>query len=494
MPAVHLLGRDRSRTRVFCLATITVVGVVLVWSRFANIGTSFWSDEAHSAYYFAGRGPHAIFFSTYVPNNHALYNLLSWITTGAFGRSEPASRFWSVVPGLIAVAIAAWWAWRRLGMIAATAVVVLMTVSPVHWALTTQARGYGLAMLAGLLMLIEAVRTSDHEATRDIVAFSIAALIGIWTLPVFAIPAIAHAAVLLCNPRIRRRVLLLCGAIAVGSLAFYAPMLGDILHNADQQFGSRLTVLDIATGAYHHMAAPTVGSALPGDLHSAENAVARFLVVALLAAAAVAWLWRRRERTLLAHLVVPVFGTYLVLFAGRFYVQPRFTSYLLFHIVVLLAIGAQAGWDALPRVTASRAVTAILLVAVGVVGTARIAHLVEAQAHLPWENHRFVADVANAIGAEKVYTDTTHPVADFYYLGRRRVVWLRRPVLKRRTFCKMRGRFMFVDDTYHGRHVNLSCLRRRHPVVIDVPQQTDPPIRAPGKITIYIVPSARRRR
>ena len=53
---------------------------------------------------------------------------------------------------------------------------------------------------------------------------------------------------------------------------------------------------------------------------------------------------------------------------------------------------------------------------------------------------------------------------------------------------------MFVDDTYHGRHVNLSCLRRRHPVVINVPQQTDPPIRAPGKITIYIVPSARKRR
>jgi len=85
---------------VFSLALVAAMGLVLVWTRLANIGTSFWSDEAHSAYYFAGQGPHAIFFREYVPNNHALYNLLSWVTTGALGRSEAASRFWSVVPGI----------------------------------------------------------------------------------------------------------------------------------------------------------------------------------------------------------------------------------------------------------------------------------------------------------------------------------------------------------------------------------------------------------
>ena len=65
MPAVQLLGRGR--TRVFCLAACAAMLVVLVWSRFANLGTSFWSDEAYSAYYYAGRGPRAIFLSTYVP-------------------------------------------------------------------------------------------------------------------------------------------------------------------------------------------------------------------------------------------------------------------------------------------------------------------------------------------------------------------------------------------------------------------------------------------
>ena len=78
---------------------------MLVWSRLANLGTSFWSDEAYSAYYYAGRGPRGIWFGTYVPNNHVLYNLLSWVTTGAVGRFEASYRIWSVVPGAAAVAL-----------------------------------------------------------------------------------------------------------------------------------------------------------------------------------------------------------------------------------------------------------------------------------------------------------------------------------------------------------------------------------------------------
>ncbi len=495
MPAVQKIGRlsarrGRSRTGMLCIAILAVMGVVLVWSRLANIGTSFWSDEAHSAYYFAGRGPHAIFFREYVPNNHALYNLLSWMTTGALGRSEAASRFWSVVPGIAAIAIAGAWAWRRLGMIAAATIVVLATVSPVQWALTTQARGYGLAMLGGVVMLIGAVRACDRAATRDIVLFAAGALVGIWTLPVFALAAIAQAAVLVWDARVRRRALIACGVVAVGSFLFYAPMLGDILANSDQEFGTRLAVVSVVTGVYHHLAAPTVGSALPTDPHAFLNQIGTFLVVVGLATVAAVQLWRSRERALLANLLVPVFGTYLALVVGRFYVQPRFASYLLLHVIVILGIGAQASWDALRRVTPARALAAVLLVAVAVVGTARITDLVERQADLPWENNRFIATVAEGTGVKKVLTDSTHPVPFYYYLGRDRVVRLGTPAMNRRKFCTVKRRFMFVHDSYHHEPVNLRCLKRRRAVIVRVPQQADPPIRRPGKLTIYIVPAA----
>jgi len=489
-------GRSRSRTRDFCAAVCSVMGIVLVWSRLANLGTSFWSDEAHSAYYYANRGPHGIFFGKYVPNNHVLYNLMSWATTGFVGRFEAAYRFWSVAPGLAAVALAAWWAARRLGALAATAIVVLTAVSPVHFVLTPQARGYGLAMLAAVVMLIGAVRASDHESPRDIVMFAIGALVGIWTLPVFAIAVAAQAGVLVWNPRLRRTTLIACGVIAAASLAFYAPMLGDILHNTDQEFGTRLGLVAVVTGAYHHLGAPTVGNALPTDPHGLVNQLATFLVIVALTAAAVLGLWRKRERALLANLVVPVLGTYLVLVVGRFYVQPRFTSYLLFHVIVLFGIGAQAIWDAICRVTPARALAAALIVVVAVVGTARIGHLVDEQAHLPWENNRFVADVANSSGIRYVFTDSTHPVAFYYYLGRARVIQLSDSAMRRRQYCTVRNRFIFLDDTYHQQvKPNLRCLvGGRHALRLDVPQQLDPPIRRPGKFTIYLVPAARGRR
>jgi hypothetical protein len=223
------------------------------------------------------------------------------------------------------------------------------------------------------------------------------------------------------------------------------------------------------------------------------NEVGTFVVIIGLTTVAVARLWRDRERALLANLLAPVFGTYLALVVGRFHVQPRFASYLLLHTVAVLGIGAQAIWDALRRVTPARAIAAALLIAVAVVGTARISHLVEQQSELPWENYRFIADVAAATGIEKVLTNSTHPVPFYYYLGRERVVWVRKPAMNRRQFCKVKERFMFVDDTYHREPVQLRCLQRRRAVVLKVPQQTDPPIRRPGRLTIYIVPADKTR-
>ena len=179
-------------------------------------GTSFWSDEAYSAYYYAGRGPRGIFFGDYVPNNHVLYNLLSWVTTG---RARPVR---GVVPDLERRARRGRGrADRVVGLEAARdrsrrpSLVVLATVSPVHLVLTPQARGYGLAMFARRRDAHRRGPGERHEATRDVVLFAVGALVGIWTLPVFAIAAIAQAGVLLWNQELRKRTLIACGAIAV---------------------------------------------------------------------------------------------------------------------------------------------------------------------------------------------------------------------------------------------------------------------------------------
>jgi hypothetical protein len=191
--------------------------------------------------------------------------------------------------------------------------------------------------------------------------------------------------------------------------------------------------------------------------------------------------------------VLPVLGTYVVLVVGRFYVQPRFASYLLFHILLLFAIGVQACWDGLRRLTPARAIAAVVIAAFALVGTSRVGNVVEAQAALPWENSQFVANFAKSTGINYVYTDTAHPGALFYYMGPRRVRWLHEGAVKQQAYCAVKNRFIFVDDTYHQTvKPNLRCLLSgRHAQKFDVPQQLNPPIRRPGRLTIYLVPAAR---
>jgi hypothetical protein len=179
----------------------------------------------------------------------------------------------------------------------------------------------------------------------------------------------------------------------------------------------------------------------------------------------------------------------VVLVAGRFYVQPRFASYLLFHVLVVFAIGVQQVWDVLAGITPARGVVALGLVVLSLSGCSRVATLTRAQARVPWENDQFVADVAKATGVTRVVTDSTHPGALFYYLGEKHVIALHAAAIENQSFCAVKYRFIFVDDQYHQTvKPNLKCLNDRHALKIVVPQQLDPPIRRPGAVTMYLVP------
>jgi hypothetical protein len=122
--------------------SVAVATLLLCWSRLANLGTSFWNDEAYTAMKYADAGPQAIFGGElYIPNNHVLFSLASWATTNIFGRFEAAYRIWSVLPALVAVVLVAWWARRFFDSVTAVVVVGLATVSEIHLVLAPQARG-----------------------------------------------------------------------------------------------------------------------------------------------------------------------------------------------------------------------------------------------------------------------------------------------------------------------------------------------------------------
>ena len=145
------------------------------------------------------------------------------MTTEIGGRGEPVYRIWSIVPATAAVALIAWWAWRRISPFASVIVVLLVMASPLHLELAPQARATGSRSSPPQDSLSSAVRAAEERVTSDVVLFAAFGLIGIWTLPVFVLAFLAQGAVLVASPKVRRRAVVAIAAVGAASLLWYRP-------------------------------------------------------------------------------------------------------------------------------------------------------------------------------------------------------------------------------------------------------------------------------
>jgi hypothetical protein len=238
--------------------------------------------------------------------------------------------------------------------------------------------------------------------------------LGIWTLPQFAIPFLIHAGVLLIAlPNRRRQILITVAVVSVASFAFYASVLDQLLSSAQFDFGLRpLPWLSWINGPYSYLARPTLAPFLPDAMTRSPLLVALYLAFSTLG---VRWLWRRGERLLLLLLVVPPVGTYLALVIARVGFASRFSSYLLFHVITLLALGIVELWD----LARSRPLRPLLLaIAAGLLVVA--AHdSIEYTRTLPIEDVKRVKQIADASGADFVFTTSTRPFTLQYYFGKK---------------------------------------------------------------------------
>jgi hypothetical protein len=468
--ALVALERDaflaRLPRRRLALGVLAAAGVLLAWMLLAALDESLWHDEAFTALNYVSRGPDEIFFGTYVPNDHVLFNALAWLTTSAVGESEIAYRFWSVVPALAAAVVVVGWSWARLGRWVAVAVGLLIVTSPVLLVLARQARGYGLSMLAGVLMLVFADRLARERGSKSLLGFAAAGFIGTATLPVFAVAFAGQALPLLASRRTRKRVAAAVVAVGLGTLLLYAPLLDDIIDSAGQQFGRPLPWHGPLTALATDLLGPNVQivssaelpPALPDVAVAGDNAIAATIVLA-----GAILLWRTGERMLTALVVLPPLCLYSVLTVGDFTVEPRFTSFLLLHAFVLAGCGivgligtVPAGWV---RRIAVAAAAGVSLLAV-----AHTARLADDLHDLPHENFKAAAEVVRSRGATRVLTDSTRPQGLQYYLGVANVVQLPAAELERR-FCSTGEEFVYVDHPFRAEGEepppDVRCLKRR---------------------------------
>ena len=336
-PSRAVAPSDRAVSkRVVTTAMYAILVLALVGSRIIGLGHSFWHDEVIAVEGFVRAGPREILTGPGL--SHELFGLLAWGTSVFAGESEIAFRLWSVVPFIAGVALVTAWLHMRVTPIAGVLFLFFATVSPLLLDITRQARGYGLAFLAMSVVIVAALEALRSRRTRIILAFTLAGVVGTWTLPQFGIAYAATGAVLLTDRVLRRRMALGLGASLLAISSWYAPHIGQVRDAARIEDGLKIDTLWLVTAPIDQVLIPAFlwidGTALVAGLVWLPLVLVAALVMGSSPLA-------REQRTALV-LVAGVVTTVLVLWLGRAYIVPRYLSYLLVPLLVLLATGMAA--------------------------------------------------------------------------------------------------------------------------------------------------------
>jgi hypothetical protein len=418
-----------------------------------GLDQGFWHDEVYSVSTYIQGGPRTIFFGDYVPNNHMMFSLLSWLTISLGGESELAIRFWSYVPAAATVIGLSVWLFRRWGLITSISFLVLWTTSPVVTNLSREARGYGLAFAAMTLLLVgaaDAVR--GHSALRSRAAVAGGALLGTLTLPVFVLPSIAVFAALLVPTDTRRWAKWLPVAVGIPCFLWYLPVLRDLIGNSRQKFGEPLSWHSVVTEPIKLLALPEVGAAPSALRLIGAGALAALVAIGL------ARLWRR-SRVEAAVFILPVAFTLVVLTLLQLFVVQRFISYLVIPVLVGLSIGCALviEWLMLKSRAAAPAVGATFLLAALLLASSVLPTYGRAIA-IPKEAFKEVGSALR--GAQgRVLSNTLRPTGLAYYVDARVEVVPNEELTA--LSCTLPPPFTVIEHPFLNEPLDLRCLQRR---------------------------------
>jgi hypothetical protein len=433
------------------VGSYAALGALLLWSRLALLGHSFWTDEIIMVRGNVRGGLDVIFTGSGL--NHQLMALLAWAMSSVTGESELAFRLLSVVPFVAGVVLMTVWLHRRHGAIAGVLFLFLATVSPLLLDITRQARGYGLAFLAMCVVIIAAIEVVRTGRTWLVVAMCAAGVIGSWTLPQFGIAFGATCVAVALDRSVRRATLV--GLVTSMALiyAWYAAHSGAVESASQIEDGVRIGFPWIVTAPIDQILLPALiwidGTALVASL------VWLPLVCAVIVIAAASPLLRVRSSALV--LGSGVVASVVVLWLTDAFVIPRYLSFLLVPWFVVVATGAATLLSGVLRRRAP--VRSVLCVIVLAVLAARFAVLSPDIVAFPREANR---DAAQVIGERGPAT----PVVAYMRNPGNLVFYVERPVeepepeaLESRV-CDRDVAVYYVFQPFALGNVDIACLDR----------------------------------
>jgi hypothetical protein len=446
--------RSLELTRSLTVAAYAGLGLLLAWSRLVGLDRSYSSDELATVRHFVGEGPREILAGHYIPNNHQLFSLVGWATTSVWD-SAVALRLWSAIPFIAGAVLVTAWLHRRVGALSGVLFLFLATVSPLLLDITRQARGYGLAFLAMAVLVLSALEAVRTGRTQAVVAFCVAGVVGTWTLPNFGVAFVATGAVLLARRELRRTAAIGLAVAAGASLLWYLPHLDDIVEGSRQDYARPIETAWLVTAPLDQILLPALAGIDELEVHPDLATLAFVVLLALVAGSSP--LLRSRDSALVL-CTAPIVSV-AVFWITQTNVAPRFFSFLLVPLLMLLASGAAA---ILSRFAATgrpivRTVAAMLALAFV---TLQFGQHIGGIARLPREAVRETADAIDALAPEStpVIAYIPYPKDLEHYLGRP-VENPQAPAAARRV-CERPREVIFVYQPWAFEPAAVPCTQR----------------------------------
>jgi hypothetical protein len=302
--------------------------------------------------------------------------------------------------------------------------------------------------------VIAGLEACRFDRTAALVAFSAGGLVGTMTLPQFGIAFAASAAALSWVSPLQRRLAGLLVVALVAVAAFYAPHLGEVRDASRIEDGVRIETLWLLTAPIDQVLLPALiwidGTALVAGAVWLPAVLGALLVMAYSPLA-------RNPPTALLLCSGPV-ATVVVLWLAGAYVIPRYLSYLLVPLFVLLATGAAALIER--GATRSALVPSTLCIVVAAALAIRFAQLAPEVVRHPREANR---DAAHAVLEHEpprvpVLAFMRNPRNLEHYLGRPTIRLGSADVVRR--VCGNAGPVVYVTQPFGLSSVDVPCLRR----------------------------------
>ncbi|MCS7011246.1 MAG: glycosyltransferase family 39 protein, partial [Anaerolineales bacterium] len=192
----HLLWADAldslrslrpTKSDLFVMALLLLLVAAGIAYRFEYLYSSLHHDEAYTYIAFA-KSLQTAATDYHLPNNHVFHSILVYLSTQLFGNAPWAVRLPAflagvlLIPAVYALGKCHYDRWGALGA------ALLVAISPVTVNYSTNARGYTLVALFGLLLLLLAYTVRQGKNRFVWALIVLVSALGMYTVPVFLFP------------------------------------------------------------------------------------------------------------------------------------------------------------------------------------------------------------------------------------------------------------------------------------------------------------------